>query len=934
MTDERQRCPQCGAAHGGAADEPCPACLLRLGLEGDVDTTSDPVTSSLGSDGRTSAGEKPPMPDRVGDWRPVRLLGEGGMGVVYLAEETGPLKRQAALKRIKHGLDSKRVLARFDQERRVLARMDHPGIARVLDAGAAEDGTPYFVMEYVDGLPITEYCDRQRSGPRERLGLFLRLCEAVEHAHRRGILHRDLKPSNILVVETADGPQPKVIDFGVARATAQRRMEWSVFTEFGRLVGTPEYMSPEQADLENDDLDTRSDVYALGVVLYELLVGSTPHDGRSLRALGLEALLKTIREGSFQTPSSRLSTLGDEAGEIAERRGSDPERLRRGIAGELDWIVMRATDRERERRYGSPHEMAEDVRRHLGNLPVLAGPPGIFYRMRKFVRRHRAWVALGGAAMLALLVGVVGLSIGLDRALDAEQAARRAEERAKDEETRAQATSDFLVSLFREAGPDNEPIHELKALDALNRGAERIQDRFEDEPLLRARILHALGRTYEDLELFDRARPLLEEALELHREHSEPGDPRLAHSYFMIGVLQIETGDYRGSIPYFEKAVELLDASDRDPPRAVASPLRSLGNALRTLGELEGAEAAHRRAVDVAREHREEDPGLYGITLDNLAGTLMSLQRYEEAEGIFLEAIEAHRSWGPQSISTAQAIQNLGILYLTWHRYPEAEERAREAVEIYTHVFGEDHVRPAYARLLLTNVLRITGQTADAASLIERDLTLFEDSLGPAHPRTTTARLALSSIYRGQERYDDARALMERQIELLGNNRDDPSVASAYVELASIHWASKNYEGALAAREKAEFFDTERLGPSHPDVAVSIAIQGWCLRKLGRLDEAYERLDRSLTILRASDLSLPENRLNVCDNLDGFARLHADMGNHQEATEMFEELTATLTELKGADYAPLAELYGEYARSLRALGREEEALVVESRTTP
>jgi len=333
--------------------------------------------------------QSPVLPERVGRYRILELLGEGGMGVVYLAEETEAVRRKVALKIIKHGMDTKQVVARFVAERQALAMMDHPCVAKVFDAGSTEGGRPYFAMEYVQGVPITEHCDRQRLTTRERLELFQQVCEGVQHAHQNAIIHRDLKPSNVLVSYRDGKTTPKIIDFGVAKAIRHRLTEKTLYTEMGVLIGTPEYMSPEQAEMTGQNVDTRTDVYSLGVVLYELVVGALPFESKELRQAGFDEIRRKIREDEPSKPSARLSTLGGERStESAKRRRTDPSTLRRQLSGDLDWITMRALEKNRLRRYGSPQELAADIQRYLTNEPVEARPPSAWYRARKFVWRH------------------------------------------------------------------------------------------------------------------------------------------------------------------------------------------------------------------------------------------------------------------------------------------------------------------------------------------------------------------------------------------------------------------------------------------------------------------------------------------------------------------------------------------------------------------
>ena len=374
MQGGRAQCRQCGTPLRGedVARETCPACLIRVALDPPLDK---PVEDAA--------------PERIGPYRIVEQIGEGGMGIVYLAEQVEPIRRHVALKLIKLGMDTTQVIARFDSERQTLALMDHPNIARVHDAGVAPEGRPYFVMEHVAGRPITTYCDECRLGIRERLELWIQVCQAIQHAHLRGIIHRDIKPSNVLVSTVDDVPTVKVIDFGIARAIHRGLTGNTLFTEHGALVGTPEYMSPEQASL-SQDIDARTDVYSLGVLLYELLVGTLPFDLRRQREAGFDAVRQSIAEEEPARPSSRLGAMGNEIGTIVIRRRTDFRALSRDLRGELDWITMKALEKERSRRYGSASELASDARRYMENQPVLAGPPSAAYRTRKFLRRHRA----------------------------------------------------------------------------------------------------------------------------------------------------------------------------------------------------------------------------------------------------------------------------------------------------------------------------------------------------------------------------------------------------------------------------------------------------------------------------------------------------------------------------------------------------------------
>ena len=388
---------------------------------------------------------------QIGPYKLLRTLGEGGFGVVFLAEQHEPVKRQVALKVIKPGMDTKQVIARFEAERQALALLDHPNIAHVFDAGATDAGRPYFVMEHVRGVPITEYCDRERLSLEDRLGLFNQVCEAIQHAHQKGIIHRDIKPSNILVTIHENKPLPVVIDFGVAKAIAQRLTEKTLFTEQGQLIGTPEYMSPEQAEMTNQDIDTRSDIYSLGVLLYELLTGALPFDPSTLRHAALGEIQRIIREEEPPRPSTRLSSLGEEATQVARRRRTEVGNLTRRLHKELEWIPLKAIRKRREERYRSASELADDVRNYLSGAPLAAGPPGAAYRIGKFLRRYY-WASAVVGLLLTILCSSSVISLFFyrqtKRALDELQFRRASNLAIAEKDATQETVADRQVLVF------------------------------------------------------------------------------------------------------------------------------------------------------------------------------------------------------------------------------------------------------------------------------------------------------------------------------------------------------------------------------------------------------------------------------------------------------------------------------------------------------
>src|SRR5262245_26599048 len=471
----------------------------------------------------------------IGRYKLLQHIGEGGFGSVYMAEQTEPVVRKVALKIIKLGMDTKAVVARFEAERQALALMEHPNIARVLDGGATETGRPYFVMELVRGIATTEYCDQANLATEERLALFIEVCQAVQHAHQKGIIHRDLKPSNVLVTLHDSKPVPKVIDFGIAKAMHGRLTEKTLFTEFRQFIGTPAYMSPEQAEMSGLDIDTRTDIYSLGVLLYELLTGSTPFDTKALLEAGYGELQRIIREKEPPRPSVRISTQG--SAEIARHRRIDVHALSRLLRGDLDWIVMRALEKDRSRRYASASELAQDVRRHLVDEPVQAGPPGATYRVRKFLKRNRAAVAWTATITAALAAGTAGTSWGVLRATrereeatrnlalaqQSESAARRAHEEADRQSALAQVKADqardltgFLTETLALSNPMVTGNAGLTTRAVLDRASNEVA-RLADQPYAEASVRGTIGRAYRSLSAHRLAEPHLRRAVELMR---------------------------------------------------------------------------------------------------------------------------------------------------------------------------------------------------------------------------------------------------------------------------------------------------------------------------------------------------------------------------------------------------------------------------------
>ena len=664
-----------------------------------------------------------------GKYKLLEELGSGGMGIVYKAEQIQPVKRSVALKIIKLGMDTRQVIARFETERQALAVMDHPNIAKIFDGGATETGRPYFVMELVRGVPITEYCDKHRLTTRERLDLFIRICQAVQHAHQKGVIHRDLKPSNVLVMVQEDKPIPKIIDFGIAKAMEHRLTERTLFTEQGQLIGTPEYMSPEQAEMSGLDVDTRSDIYSLGIILYELLAGVLPFDAHNLRSGGIDKIQRIIRETDPPKASSRLGGSSGALTSIAERRRTDPGSLCKELKGDLDWIIMKAMDKDRTRRYESANGLTVDIQRYLNNEPILARPPSTGYRLRKFFRRHKMGVVAAVLVSFALIVGVAGLTIGLTEAVKAKNEALRQAEKVE-------AINDFLNSMLSSPDPSKDG-RDVKVIDILDQAREKLGGSFQDKQEIEASVRHTLGETYEAIGVYEKSVAELEKALAIQKRILGPDHPDTLSTMNSLSAVFIRLGKYAEAESILRDTVsrkkQVLGAEHQD---TIVS-MHNLGVVYYYQGKFKEAESVARETLAVRKKALGENHPDTIFSLENLAIALSGQEKHEEAEKIYSEAKEkATQILGSDHPTTLRITHNLAIELNHLKKYQESEALFLETLEKQKKVFGPDHPDTIITMANLADLLNNMARFHDAETLAREALEKEKRVFSIDHPLT------------------------------------------------------------------------------------------------------------------------------------------------------------------------------------------------------
>jgi len=902
------------AAHDAEAEEDATLSMMR--------NAQTEATSAL--------RDADPTNEWIGPYRLLDEIGRGGMGVVFRAEQREPMRRDVAVKVIKLGMDTEDVIARFESERQALAMMSHPAIAQVFEAGATSSGHPYFAMEYVPGRDILRYADDHRLTIAERLRLFIRLCEGVQHAHQKGIIHRDLKPSNVLVREEGGEAHPKIIDFGIAKATAHRLVERTLYTQQGQIVGTPEYMSPEQTERSALDIDTRSDIYSLGVLLYELLVGALPFDPETLRSAGYDEILRHVRETPAPRPSTRITAI-DDAETRAAARSSDVRSLRRTLSGDLDWIVMKALDKDRNRRYAGAAEFADDIRRHLDALPVLAGPPSNVYRLRKFVRRNRVRVAAAAAVFLALVAGVIATSWQAHLASVAERAAAASAARAEREAATSAAISGFLTDMLTSIRPEAARGREITVREVVDQAASEIDDSFEDQPLVAAQVRRTLGATYYTLGAPEKARPLLEAAIE--RLESAPAASRsdLFEALTALGLLHLRQGDFARAERLLTRAADVADEIEGpEAERSRIAATHNLGYLSHSRSDYAGAEERYRAAATRARERLGETNRQTIRSTTQWARTLASLGRSREALEQTETALTAARATlEPDDPLLAQATLLRGWIDVLRGRLLDAKPLYLESAERHRRVYGPAHPETLRVEGSLSWLHMQLGELEEALEISRRAYENSVEALGDSSEITTYALISLASALESVERYGEAARLLERQIDVMSEavGAESLQVAALMNNLAGIYWKREDRRCIDLWRRVVEIRRAS-LGAGARDTLAARMNVGLALTVFDETEQAlllYESLAEEAEAALGPSGGLT---LSVKSNL-AFTLRNAD--RPADAARVYEQVVPTLLEQRGEWSADTLNALLSWGAALRDAGRIEAAIELAER---
>ncbi len=886
---------------------------------------------------RPMLGEK--AGDRIGDYTLREPLGEGGFGVVFLADQERPVRRQVALKIIKMGMDTRQVVARFEAERQALAVMDHPCIARVFDAGATAGGRPYFVMEVVRGSPITRYADQHRLTIRERLELFIRVCEAVHHAHQKGVIHRDLKPSNVLVAvhEGTRQPVPKIIDFGIAKATTDAVTPGMTLTEARQLIGTPEYMAPEQADY-HADIDTRADVYSLGVMLYELLVGITPLDRQRLRTGDAAEIQRYLREQEPIRPSTRLRAMPDDGPssregepaspstrEITRTRAIDVPTLVRQLKGDLDWIAMKCLEKDRTRRYDSAAALADDLRRFLANEPVLAGPPTVRYRLRKAMLRHKVAFMAGSGVVVALVIGLgaawsqyVQMRSERDQKDDALRAVELQRARAESGEAaanaarlRAERLGEFMKGMLSAVSPHKAAGRDTTLLrETLDAATTRAETELADAPDIQAELLKTIGETYRNIAQFEKAEQVLRRACDLYASFAKPTDREYVQCRLALGMTLRFGTKQREAEQLAADVLELAKGAAVVPEDLVSELMLLRADALNDLGRFDDAMPIARACID----RFADDPDRQADARLVLAAGLRRRGKLDEARHQYEQAITHFVFRSPEKdVGLGAALNNLAVVLDQQGSAVESEAMYRESLSIRRRLYDRAHPDVAITLMNLGDNLTGQGRLVEAIPLLQESVDLHHQIYNGKHVGEAIAidRLGMAHMRLGH--LEESEELLARSREIIRSIRPPghPDIITSLANLAQLRRAQdRPAESESILREALDLMD--RAGNKSPFYLSPLAqALGDSLQRQDKHEEALAAFDQSIDACE----KISGNRPDTCAHVRCMraASLIA-LGRFDEAEVGLAALVELVVKVRGAKSGEAANARNILAR--------------------
>ncbi len=853
----------------------------------------------------------------IGPYRLTAVLGEGGMGVVYAADQAEPVRRKVALKIIRLGMNTEEVVRRFEMERQALALMSHPNIARVFDAGVTADGRPYFVMEYVVGMPLTEYCDDRRLSIGKRLELFCEVCAAIQHAHQKGVIHRDIKPSNVIVEIGEDGrATPKVIDFGIAKAINQQLTEKTLATKLGRIMGTPAYMSPEQADLDGERVDTRSDIYSLSVLLYELLTSTTPFTQAELLSAGYAEINRVIREEDPPPPSTRLSRMEmHTARSVAESRSSSAQSVQQQVAGDLDWIILKGLEKSPDRRYSSAAELQADIRRHLNDEPVVARPPSRGYKLAKFYRRNRL------ATNAAIVILGLGIAFTVTTTLQSRSLAR-ALEQATVERTRAQEVTAFILKLLAEADPAVSGAESVTVREVLDRGAAELESSLKGQPATKAATIFGIANVYRELGLYEDAIHVLDLAASIEPDVQEQSPVLLGRLRLERAYIEHDLGHLPTAETLYREAAGLMAGSGQSGN--LVDVWGGLGQVLAEMGKAEEGRSYIEDALKIATEADDVDKVTVARLTNHLTEALLALGAYDRAAESAQRAVAlSNETFGETSTQAAMAYATQSIVNKRLGRFEDALTAETAALDIYQRLMGRDHL---YSATLLSNraaTLTNLGRLDEAERDSLESLAIYGRLFETAHPGYVSAQSNLANIYVKQGKYAAAETAFRRVLDLdrqsLGSSH--PYIASDMESIATTLSFQGRSAAALALQSQVVDMRREVLPAGHPDIARGLLNYSKYLIETRRPADAQAALDQALTMLAGSgeqDPLLLAARFARAELL--FLR-----GDLAGADEQFGAVQESQGRSLGPDHPDLATTLLQRARVKAALGEKGES---------